>query len=54
LALEVSSKMSIKPMRKANKSNKYEATLAKAKSSVKAHHNSKLITGDEHEIHESN
>jgi len=28
--------------------------LAKAKANVKAHHNSKLITGDEHLIHESN
>jgi len=41
-------------VRKSKKSKKYTATLAKAKSNIKAHHNSKLITGDEHLIHESN
>lgn len=41
-------------MRKSKKSNKYESTLAKAKANIKAHHNSKLISGTEHEIHEAN
>lgn len=41
-------------LRKSKKSKKYASTLSKAKANVKAHHNTKLITGDEHLIHESN
>jgi len=43
-----------KPQDKMRKNKKHLSTVEKAKANIKAHANSKLITGNEHLIHEDN